>query len=63
MAIAETQVIQENKEYFASHGVDLDALESANSKDKASERSTTTLLIKNLPPDTDPDELESMFAR
>jgi multiple RNA-binding domain-containing protein 1 len=68
LAIGETQVIQENKEYFSSHGVDFDSLESAlsSSKSKSSkptERSTTTLLIKNLPHDVVGEELEEMFAK
>lgn len=63
LAIGETQVIQENKEYLAKHGVDLNAMESINSSNKAVQRSTTTLLVKNLPPDTEVEELESMFAR
>ncbi len=63
LAIGESQVIQENKDYFLSHGVDLNALESLNSNDKVTKRSTTTLLIKNLPPDTVPDEIESMFTK
>jgi hypothetical protein len=80
LAIGETQVIQENKEYFLSHGVDIDSLESALSNSKSSstntssarhssassksvERSTTTLLIKNLPHDVVGEELEDMFTR
>ena len=53
----------ENREYFALHGIDVDALESTHSSNKAVARSTTTLLVKNLPPTTVPEELESMFAR
>lgn len=63
LAVGESQVIKDNKAYFSSHGVDLDALESSSSADRASKRSTTTLLIKNLPPSSQRDELESMFAR
>jgi multiple RNA-binding domain-containing protein 1 len=63
LAIGEAQVVGENRDYFAQHGVDLDALESAHSSNKAGARSTTTLLVKNLPPSTVPEELESMFAR
>lgn len=79
LAIGETQIIQENKEYFTSHGVDIDALESSlihsktnnnnnsNLKSKINnntiERSKTTLLIKNLPHDVIADELEEMFTR
>lgn len=70
LAIGETQIIQENKEYFLSHGVDTDSLESALSSAKSSsssskvvERSTTTLLIKNLPHDCVAEELEEMFSK
>ncbi|KAJ1420817.1 hypothetical protein B484DRAFT_452942 [Ochromonadaceae sp. CCMP2298] len=63
MAIGETQIVAENKQYFALHGVDIDTLESALSQSRAGQRSTTTLLVKNLPPDSIADELESMFAR
>lgn len=65
LAIGEAQVVGENRDYFALHGVDVDVLESTHSSSKAAAgaRSTTTLLVKNLPPSTVPDELESMFAR
>lgn len=63
LAIGEAQIIQENREYFASFGVDIAALESAHSLSKATKRSTTTLLVKNLPHDSNVDELESMFSR
>jgi len=63
LAIGESKIIQENIEYFKTHGVDLSAIESHFSGDKASQRSNTTLLVKNLPHNTDDAELESMFAR
>lgn len=63
LAIGEAAVVMENREYFAQHGIDVDALESTHSTAKAGARSTTTLLVKNLPPTTVPEELESMFAR
>jgi multiple RNA-binding domain-containing protein 1 len=63
LAVAETQVIQENTDYFKQHGVDINALESVHSKQHANKRSNTTLLVKNLPPDSVIEELESMFAR
>ncbi len=60
-------MIQENRDFFAAHGVDLGALESSHAKDgngkKASSRSDTTMLIKNLPHDVVEDELEVMFGR
>jgi multiple RNA-binding domain-containing protein 1 len=63
LAIGESHVIQENRDYFAAHGVDIAALESSSSSSKAGARSTTTLLIKNLPHDCVAEELESMFNR
>lgn len=72
LAIGETHVIQENQEYFASHGVDIQVLESALRRGKsekgapkteAAKRSTTTLLIKNLPHDLIEAELEDMFTK
>jgi RNA recognition motif-containing protein len=56
-------VVMENRDYLAQHGVDIEALESTHSNQRVVTRSTTTLLVKNLPPATQPEELESMFAR
>lgn len=63
LAIGEAHVVQENRDYFQAHGVDLGALESHASNNKASARSTTTLLVKNLPHDVIEEEIESMFSR
>lgn len=63
LAMGETHVLQENRDFFLSHGVNLSALESASSGSRAASRSTTTLLIKNLPHDLIPEEIEDMFAR
>lgn len=63
MAIGESHVQQDNREYFSSRGVDLTALESHLSSRRASQRSSTTLLVKNLPQDAHAEELETMFAR
>jgi multiple RNA-binding domain-containing protein 1 len=67
------QVVQENTEFFAGHGVDIHALESAarnrasggdrNKANKSIQRSSTTLLVKNLPHDCVEAELESMFTK
>ena len=62
LAIGEAHVIQENRDFFSSHGVDLSALESGTSSTRGAARSTTTLLIKNLPFDLVSEELESMFG-
>ena len=50
MALGETKIIQDNKTFFAKHGVNMSALDSQLSNKKASRRSITILLIKNLPP-------------
>ncbi|KAE9368676.1 RNA-binding domain-containing protein [Stipitochalara longipes BDJ] len=53
-AIAETSVIRETKEYFAKHGVDLDAF-------KKRERGDTVILVKNFPYGMSLEELRKMF--
>lgn len=63
LALGETQILQENKEYFQSHGVDISALESATSGNKTTKRSGTTILVKNLPYDLVESELEDMFSK
>jgi multiple RNA-binding domain-containing protein 1 len=64
LALGETQIIEENREYFREHGVDMDVLVSGNpnGKDKDTiQRSKESLLVKNLPFDTRLDELEKLF--
>ncbi|GLD98776.1 hypothetical protein PINS_up007494 [Pythium insidiosum] len=73
LAIGETMLVQENKEFFAREGVDLDAIEGALSATKPAaakaaaankiERSTTVILVKNLPHTTDEDELAQLFRK
>lgn len=53
-AVAETQVIQETKEYFAGHGVHLDAFKSEKKGD-------TAILVKNFPYGTTLEELRKLF--
>lgn len=53
-AVAETQVIQETKEYFAAHGVHLDAFKSEKKGD-------TAILVKNFPYGTTLEELRKLF--
>ncbi|MES1914593.1 MAG: hypothetical protein MHM6MM_006645, partial [Cercozoa sp. M6MM] len=48
VAVAETQVVQETKQWLTSHGVDLGAFQG---KRRATPRSDTVLLVKNLPYD------------
>ena len=63
VALGETQVIAETREFLASQGVDTSLLEAAGRGDKKIKRSRMIILIKNLPHDTDPGELRQMFAR
>ncbi|KAN0093876.1 RNA-binding domain containing protein [Hyaloscypha variabilis] len=53
-AIAETSVIRETKDYFAKHGVDLDAF-------RKRERGDTAILVKNFPYGMSLEELRKMF--
>ena len=69
LALGETQIIEENREYFRQHGVDMEALVSANDGSngnqsgtaKSKKRSKTAILVKNLPFDTRVEELEKLF--
>lgn len=73
LAIGETMLVKENKDFFAQEGVDLNAIEgalvkkpgqaaAAAAKQKV-ERSTTVILVKNLPHTTDEDELAQLFRK
>jgi multiple RNA-binding domain-containing protein 1 len=53
MALAETQIINETKEFLKKHGVDLDSV---------TDRSTTVLLVKNIPSTTEESELRQVFV-
>lgn len=59
LAIAETHIVQETKEYLESEGVFLDAfVNNANV-----ERSKTVILVKNLPFSVEASELRSIFCK
>ncbi|KAF3002364.1 Multiple RNA-binding domain-containing protein 1 [Curvularia kusanoi] len=53
-AHAETHIIQETKNYFAQHGVDLEAF-------KSSAKGDTAILVKNIPHSVTADELRKAF--
>ncbi|KAJ8106774.1 hypothetical protein OPT61_g9319 [Boeremia exigua] len=53
-AHAETHIIQETKNYFAQHGVDLEAF-------KNSAKGDTAILVKNVPHSVTADELRKTF--
>ena len=65
LALGETQIIEENRAYFTSHGVDMEALVSAKKsqeqKNSDEKRSSTSILVKNLPFDTKEDDLMKLF--
>jgi multiple RNA-binding domain-containing protein 1 len=71
LALGETQIIQENRDYFASHGIDMDALvsvkpssstdSSGEKKNLSGKRSASSFLVKNLPYDTTVEELTKLF--
>jgi len=59
LALGETHIIEENREYFHKEGIDMEALVSL--KGDNTKRSTTAILVKNLPYDTELEELTKMF--
>ncbi|ORX57506.1 RNA-binding domain-containing protein [Hesseltinella vesiculosa] len=56
LALAETQIISETKEFFEEHGIVLDTFGKK-------ERSDTVILIKNIPFGTTEDELKHLFGK
>nr|CCA20488.1 RNAbinding protein putative [Albugo laibachii Nc14] len=68
LALCETMLVKENKDFFSNHGVDLSAIQGALLSDSKSNaksdimRSTTVILIKNLPHTTEEDELCQKFG-
>ncbi len=61
LALGETQVLEENREYFRKHGIQMDALLNSKNSDESTKRSLTMILVKNLPYDTSHDELSKLF--
>ena len=68
LALGETAVIEENRNYFAEHGVDMEALVSLSSSESKTDttdptirRSKTSMLVKNLPHDTNTEDLMKTF--
>ncbi|XP_028400283.1 probable RNA-binding protein 19 isoform X2 [Dendronephthya gigantea] len=56
MALGETQVVAETREFLMSHGVKLDAFGQPDAK-----RSKTVIIVKNLQHDTKLQDLENLF--
>ena len=59
LAIAETHIIQETKEYLESEGVSLDAFIN----NAQVERSKTVILVKNMPFEVEAGELRELFGK
>ena len=57
LALGETQIVLEMKNFLESHGVRLEAFDESNPK-----RSKTIILAKNLPAGTDVEELREKFS-
>ena len=56
MALGETQIVNETREFLEAHGVDLSVF-----KQNVTERSKTILLVKNLPANTKETALWDLF--
>ncbi|KAJ3044977.1 hypothetical protein HDV00_012396 [Rhizophlyctis rosea] len=57
LALAETHIINETKQYLEAEGIDLSAFTNRKT------RSNTILLVKNLPARTAEDDLTALFAK
>ncbi|XP_044226899.1 probable RNA-binding protein 19 isoform X1 [Thunnus albacares] len=57
MALGETQIVQETRQFLLDNGVSLDSFSQA-----AAGRSTTVILVKNLPAEVTVSELEALFS-
>ncbi|KAK2837318.1 hypothetical protein Q5P01_014530 [Channa striata] len=57
MALGETEIVQETRQFLLDNGVSLDSFSQASA-----ERSTTVILVKNLPAGVTASELETLFS-
>ncbi|XP_077995356.1 putative RNA-binding protein 19 [Glandiceps talaboti] len=58
MALGETQIVSETRQFLVDNHVSLDAFSQA-----AAQRSNTVILVKNLPASTKPEELRKVFSK
>ena len=63
LALMETEIIRETKDFLIKNGVSLANLEKGIKNPFGIPRSNNTLLVKNLPNDTDGNELRQMFVK
>lgn len=63
LALAETHIIQETKNYLEAEGIDLSVFSSLDSSDRTSRlrRSDTCILVKNIPYGTTPTQIRELF--
>ncbi|KAI8833917.1 hypothetical protein BC829DRAFT_426357 [Chytridium lagenaria] len=59
LAVAETQIIAETKQYLEEEGIDLEAF----SRDRLKTRSRHILLVKNLPAGTTEEDMNELFGK
>ena len=57
LALAETSIINDTKEYLEQQGVSLDAFKRRKT------RSNTIILVKNIPHSTQENELQDLFGK
>jgi multiple RNA-binding domain-containing protein 1 len=60
LSIGETQLVNDMRKFLQRNGVKLDAFAANNN---STERSKTTILLKNLPNNTSEDDLKKTFER
>ncbi|XP_066272477.1 probable RNA-binding protein 19 isoform X1 [Branchiostoma lanceolatum] len=58
MALGETQIVAETRQFLLDNGVKLDSFSQP-----AAARSKTVLLVKNLPAGTEPNQLQGVFSK
>ncbi|KAI7807500.1 probable RNA-binding protein 19 [Triplophysa rosa] len=57
MALGETQIVQETRQFLLENGVSLDSFSQASGQ-----RSNSVILVKNLPSGVQPEDLEALFS-
>jgi multiple RNA-binding domain-containing protein 1 len=63
VAVAEAHAAEETRAFLSAQGVDLAALEKLTPESESRRRSTTIILVKNLPSDVGKSDLQQLFAR
>jgi multiple RNA-binding domain-containing protein 1 len=62
LALAETDIIRETKEFLLENHINLGALSEASAPGKKVKRSASVILVKNLPASTQDQEIWSLFS-